>query len=180
MAHQAADIQEQSEEVADENEAHAPRPSPTALLGIWMSGAAIALAALYLVFITGGFIKPENRLGQMEVILFVAILVLNPSVISRLASLDVSSKGVNVTLNSVVRTQRTLSRSQAKLSNVVSDVQKQQEQQAEQLLAQVKRNIDDVKSLLPHFLPVYEIKHLVNLETTSRLSMSSMNRSRMN
>jgi hypothetical protein len=112
-------------------------PSVTERLTRWISIGAILLATTYLVLIALGRVPVENRLGQMEVILFIALLILNPSVVSRLASLNISSKGLSVQLNKVARKQ-----------------------------ALQQLDIDQLKFLITHYLSDDELRHLTKLDGT--------------
>lgn len=57
---------------------------------------ALVSALVYLAAVTAGAIKPENRLGWVEAVILIAILVFGSGVLSRLARLAFSDKGLEI------------------------------------------------------------------------------------
>jgi hypothetical protein len=98
-------------------------------------GGALLLVLAYIVLLTAGAIPAANRLGQSEIVLIIAVLVLNPMLISRISDFEFSPTRVRVKLEEVAT--------------------KQVIQQAD---------IDKLKFLMSHFLSEWELLHLRKLE----------------
>lgn len=74
----------------------------------WLWHATTIIGLLYLVAVAMGLI-PAGRFGQTEAIVFVAVLLLNPTLVDafveRIKSLSVSTRGLEVSLQEVQRKQ---------------------------------------------------------------------------
>lgn len=92
------------------------------------------LGAIYLVIIPTGMLKPESKYGLTEVTIFIAILVMNSSVIERLIRLSLSKEGFSLELDRKIE--------------MVKDRQSKQE-----------KDIKLLRFFIANFIGKYELMH---------------------
>jgi hypothetical protein len=131
--------------VSDEVVTAEQQPPETWWSRPWLWYAAALLGLVYLLALALNLL-PSGRFGIPEAIIFVAILLLSPGLISRLESLSIESGKFQIKLREAVREQ---------IGEELRPVTNEQMQQ--------RNMLEELRFLITAFLPYVEFEYLTNL-----------------